>query len=448
MQWVYDVTVREEGAVLEVRATFAPGVLDVQTDLSVTEGAEPFVRQVASSSGAVAPRGTSWSIPSCAAGCTVQYRFALREACESLQRDEVANGDARALQAPAGAWILRPMAARERDSFELTVRTPEARGSFASGLRGTTRDSVTTIRGIASEIGRSPYTLFGPLKLRPMRVEGASLTLALSDAPRAVSDADVVGWAERSGAAVVGAFGRFPIDGVMVAVLPGRRARNGGVGFGRATAGGLGAAILVDLSATADAATLRRDWVLVHEMIHLAFPSLDVTHRWMEEGLATYLEPLLRARAGLISPTEVWTDFSAMLHNGLPQEGDRGLDVTRTWGRLYWGGALFCFVADLEIRKRTNGRRSLDDALRAILDAGGNNGARWTIERTFAVGDAATGVDVLTSMYAAWKRAPVAVDLPKTFRELGVKPTSSGAPVTLDDGAPLASLRRAMTTPR
>lgn len=131
------------------------------------------------------------------------------------------------------------------------------------------------------------------------------------------------------------------------------------------------------------AAELASDWVLVvDEMIHLGFPSLERRHRWMEEGLATYLEPILRARGGLVPADELWNNFARMMPNGTPQKGDRGLDGTPTWGRIYWGGALFCFVADLEIRKATTNKKSLDDALRGILAAGGHNGVRWTPSET------------------------------------------------------------------
>ena len=86
----------------------------------------------------------------------------------------------------------------------------------------------------------------------------------------------------------------------------------------------------------------------------------------MEEGLATYVEPLGRARTGLIAVEQVWSELLDGLPKGLPGAGDRGLDRTPTWGRTYWGGALFWFLADVEIRRRTSGRRGLD-ALRAIV---------------------------------------------------------------------------------
>ena len=44
------------------------------------------------------------------------------------------------------------------------------------------------------------------------------------------------------------------------------------------------------------------------------------------------------------------------------QGGGFGLDNTHTWGRTYWGGAMFCLLADVEIRRRTHNRRGLQDA--------------------------------------------------------------------------------------
>jgi hypothetical protein len=122
---------------------------------------------------------------------------------------------------------------------------------------------------------------------------------------------------------------------------------------------------------------LKRDWVMTHEMVHLAFPSVADEHHWIEEGIATYVEPIARVEAGSLASQSVWHD----LVEGLPQVGDNGLDYTHTWGRTYWGGVLFCILADIEIHQRTSNRRGLQDALRAILAGGGNIEASWPLER-------------------------------------------------------------------
>jgi hypothetical protein len=74
----------------------------------------------------------------------------------------------------------------------------------------------------------------------------------------------------------------------------------------------------------------------------------------------------------VIQPEQVWADLVHGLPQGLPVTGDKGLDVTHTWGRTYWGGALFCLLADIDIRKATQNQRNIRDALRAINLAGGN----------------------------------------------------------------------------
>jgi len=141
----------------------------------------------------------------------------------------------------------------------------------------------------------------------------------------------------------------------------------------------------------------------------------------------------------------MWADLARDMPKGEPQEGDRGIDHTHTWGRTYWGGALFCFVADVEIRRRTENKKGLQDALRGILTAGGDITHDWELGEAFKVGDRATGTTVLGDLYAKWKDAPVQVDLGALWKELGVTP--DGKNVRLADDAPLAAVRRAITAP-
>jgi hypothetical protein len=116
------------------------------------------------------------------------------------------------------------------------------------------------------------------------------------------------------------------------------------------------------------------DWMMTHELTHMAFPNLADEKReqhWMEEGMATYIEPIARAQAGRISVEPVWGDMVRDMPQGLPMAGDQGLDRTPTWGRTYWGGALYWLLADVGIREQNN-RKGLQDAMRGILSAGGN----------------------------------------------------------------------------
>src|SRR6266446_6989700 len=61
--------------------------------------------------------------------------------------------------------------------------------------------------------------------------------------------------------------------------------------------------------------------------------------------------------------------------------------LPHTWGRTYWGGALFCLLADVEIHRRAHNRYGLQDALRGIVRAGGNMECDWPLARVLKAGD-------------------------------------------------------------
>jgi hypothetical protein len=249
----------------------------------------------------------------------------------------------------------------------------------------------------------------------------------------------VLGWVTSSAHAVTVYYEQFPVSHLQIRVrlFEGRGIRGG------QTKGWNGPAITIAVGRASSASDFTEDWVLTHEMVHLAFPSVPEEHHWIEEGSATYVEPIARARAGDLSPEKVWGDLVDGLPKGLPQAGDRGLDFTPTWGRTYWGGALFCLLADIEIRKRTGNKKGLEDALRAILKAGGTIESDWPLVRTLEIGDRGTGVPVLRALYDKMRAAPAPVDLSALWKELGVERRSGK--IAFNDGAPLAAIRKAIT---
>jgi hypothetical protein len=267
-------------------------------------------------------------------------------------------------------------------------------------------------------------------------VPGGKIAVAIDDS-LAASAPDLRRWIDRAATAVGRYYGRFPVTALRLEV----RARPGDPVSGGREYEGRFIRIHVDPAVTDTG--LRHDWMLTHEMFHLGFPSLDPAYHYLEEGLSDYLEPLARARAGQTRPTQPWKDFIEGMPQGVPVAGEGGLDGTRDWGRIYWGGCIFWLLVDLDIRERTGNQRSLDDAIRAIVAAGGTGGSDWTLERVMRVGDAATGVDSIRRFHDHW--GPHAVDphLDSLWRKLGV--AERGGIIVFDDSAPLAALRRALT---
>ena len=192
--------------------------------------------------------------------------------------------------------------------------------------------------------------------------------------------------------------------------------------------------------------TTRDDWVVTHELLHANFPDVGPAHAWLSEGLATYLEPIARARVGLVSEAKVWRDMVDGMPQGLPQAGDQGLENTRTWGRTYWGGAIFCLLADVELRKSSGNRRSLDDVLLAIGKTLASDEDYWPIERVLEVAEHATSTPLLRELFVRFAQKPGTVDLARLFMELGVR--AQGDSVVFDERAPLAKLRQSITARR
>ena len=272
-----------------------------------------------------------------------------------------------------------------------------------------------------------------------LEIGGGKLDVAL-DPGLTLPKATLLRWVRRAGEAVAGYYGRFPVANVVISVAP----SNGG----EPVEGVTYAAREIDVSIAGDttAEDLDADWVLTHEMFHLAFPNLDEKYLWMMEGLADYLEPVARARAGPWRPEDVWRDFAEGSPRGEPRRGDRGLDHAASRDRIYWGGNTFWLLADLRIRESTGNRKSVDDAVRAILDAGGDGNSHWELAAVLATGDRATGTSVLSELHAQFGLKPGRVDLAALWKRLGV--VYAGGAVTFDDTAPLAKIRRAITAAR
>jgi hypothetical protein len=271
-----------------------------------------------------------------------------------------------------------------------------------------------------------------------LKVGSAALHVEFDRAAWAGGEPPILEWVRRSAEIVSRYYGRFPSTSVTVRIIT-----ESGEGVrGGKTFANPDAFIRMQVGSAVTQAQLESDWVLVHEMTHLALPDTGEEHAWLSEGLATYVEGVARVQAGNRSEADVWAEELRSMPRGLPQADDRGLDHTHTWGRTYWGGAMFCLLADVEIRRQTQLRFGLQDALRAVLRASGGLSSEWPIERVLRTGDGAVGTRTLEDLYARMKDSPVTPDLMALWQQLGVQ--ADGAGVRLDDRAPLAAVRRAI----
>lgn len=435
----YDVTLAADGS-LDVVARFPPGSSE---RLHVEPGAEPFVESLEPHLGGATPgRGEPFAVP-CARGCELRYRFDLEAAAERFEHVGYAARVGTALLAPPSTWLLHPRDGDLSRRFVLRVTVPPGQ-RFATGLPPVVRpDAVEpgSVGATLADLPSAPYAAMGVMRSHVVDAAGASVEVAIVGEARPGGDEPLIAWAaegardvgELLGAAVV------PHALVLVEVHPGRR-------LSLLTAlGNGGASIHAPVGASIDPGVLVADWRMTHEFVHLGSPGLHERHTWFSEGLATYLEPIARIRRGRYRAEAFWKEMVDSLAQGQPDPGDRGLDGSPTWGRTYWGGGLFCFVADVEARRRTDNAGSLPLAMAAVHAAGGDVRARWSMLHLIEVADRAIGHPVLGELYARHRDAAVPIDLESMWRELGVV-RGAGGGLTFDDAAPLAHVRRAITS--
>jgi hypothetical protein len=274
------------------------------------------------------------------------------------------------------------------------------------------------------------------IKQENVRV-GDSIIHVNCDATVVLPTPVVIAWVNRAAIAVTGYLGRFPVKDLQLNIYgDGDEAVGDGITYGNRR-------IDVHLGNNVEVSDLNDDWILTHEMFHLAFPTLPRRYSWMMEGLSDYLEPVARARAGQLTVPAVWKEFVEGLPEGLPAEGDQGLDNTFTRERIYWGGDLYWLLADVQIRVKTGNRHSVDDVIRTILNQGGDGGADWSLEQVLKRGDEITGTSVLTDLHNELGLKPGMTDLNELWKKLGVEDTDGV--IHFDDTAPWAFARKAIT---
>jgi len=178
------------------------------------------------------------------------------------------------------------------------------------------------------------------------------------------------------------------------------------------------------IDAAQSAAAFDRDWVAVHELSHLFHPYLGDRGSWLAEGLATYYQNVLRARAGLLTPAEAWEQIDAGFSRG--RRATRNGDVTLqraaenesehpNFMRIYWAGTAFWLETDLELRRTSDNRLSVDEAMRRFDACCLPSYRAWQPGEFIDKLDALLGTDVFRKRFVEFRDAHAFADLAPTL---------------------------------
>jgi hypothetical protein len=282
------------------------------------------------------------------------------------------------------------------------------------------------------------YAAFGRVAVRELQIAGSTVELAVLDGLSEAQHASIVRWVTVQAEAVA-TLGRLPRDHIQIVVLP-MGSSSDPIRFGSMTRGG-GASVGVLLADNFDEAELMSDWVLVHELSHLLHPFVNRDQAWLSEGIATYYQEVLRARAGLQSPKAAWKRILSGSQQGESmdtslEQAAAEMSRTHRFAPVYWGGAAVMLLADVELR-RTG--RTLDAVLMELSACCSRGSQPWQAIDVGARIDALAGAPVMATLIAEVVRAEAFPKLAELYARLGLDDQGGAKP-----GAPLAAIRDAI----
>ncbi|HEU4663863.1 MAG TPA: hypothetical protein VFS55_07520 [Dokdonella sp.] len=330
------------------------------------------VEDLARSSGAPLQRdGDGWIARDWRAGECLRWRADLGRIADANARRSPLRA-AETITDPGG-WLLM---AADVDAAEASVELPAGIALSAPWTPLRSSDATRRYRIVRTPGDWLARVAIGHLSETTIERRGGRLHVAIGGTPDATQRARLLAWLGRVSDAATTAYGRLPLADVQVLVIP-VGAQREAVVFGQSTRGeGNGLSLFVDPSR--DARAFERDWIAVHELSHLFHPHLGARGAWLAEGLATYLQNVLRARAGLLTPAQAWAELAdgfargraATPRDGAPTLERASLEMENDHGytRVYWSGTAFWLAVDLELRRASGGRLGVDDALRRFDD--------------------------------------------------------------------------------
>lgn len=261
---------------------------------------------------------------------------------------------------------------------------------------------------------------------------------------------DVIAWVRGTADALALVFGRWPQDRWRVSVTTYAAGGGDPVPWAQVKRGEPDR-VAFYIEPGASLSRLEKNWTAYHEFSHLLIPYRGWGDMWFSEGLASYYQNILQARHGIFDEREMWQrlyeGFMRGRDNRRPDlslaELSPRMRESRSFMRVYWSGAWYFFRADVELRRRSQGTRSLDSALAALYDccAGESLSARQIAARL----DRLTGQALFLPLFEEVSHSRDLPGFEQQFAELGIL-VEDGV-VSLDDAHALAALRGAIAAP-
>jgi hypothetical protein len=371
-----------------------------------------------------------------------RYRVDLSGLARAVDSTSLAVQRGGGVLAILGSWLLEPQGYDRAPTIDIRMVTAPGL-AFTTGLPKVgdawRLSGAPVVTAGYTALGRLAYRELpvpAPGSLRPGQPKvDAVLRVAVLDGVGESARADLFDWVERTAQAQSNYWQGFTARQGLLGLVPVTHRR--GVGYGRSVPGG-GVTVMVEVGTDVDRRRLFDDWVLTHELIHTGMPFIRRGGTWFMEGAATYVEPIIRARAGWKTEEEVWREWVDNMPKGV--RAFSGSMANARGQENYWGGATFMLLADVGLRRATNGAKGLEDCLAGVLWSGLDGARRATIAEYAAACDRVTGTIVMSGLVERHFNNAEPVDLAGLWKELGISLVANR--IALDDSAPSARWRK------
>ena len=395
-------------------------------------------------------QGTTLMLPRTEAPACVQYRVDLGTVGKRHWRSASWRARDVVVIDPA-LWLWYPGGVGEGERWWLDFELPPGLDVSAPWYRaGRSGDTVTyEVRERMS--GWEARVAIGRFNVESIEVPGGRLRYALLPGEPAADAVAMRRWVTSGARALVSAYGRLPVSDVQLLVIPVGRGREP-VPWGEVQRGG-GNAVHLYIDPYRPLSEFMADWVLVHELSHLLHPVIDGYDRWLSEGIASYYQNVLRARAGLRSAQWSWDALHAGFERGIrgtPRgrslaEVSESMMRDHSYMRVYWSGAAIALLADVELRRRTAGVQSLDTALADFAACCLSSDRSWSARELMQQLDQLTETTVFMGLYRKYIDSNDFPELGALYADLGLQPVSTTR-LRLDPTAPEAAICAAIMT--
>lgn len=452
----YTVTVDEGLSVLSVEARFDRHIDNLRAR---SNQAGRYISQImdCESNTALARRDRRLLLPDGGIRCFA-YRVDLERAARAERRNAALTRD-NVILSPS-LWLWRPPIYGD-DSIDIRFELPDGMRvsapwqtigrTSAQASAQPTADAGHHFRLSASPRSGQGLVAFGRFDYREIPVTGAVLRVAVMRPRSGVSGERLFDWIRDTAAQITLAYGRFPNPSPQVVVLPTGRSgwnRNAAVLFGRVLRDG-GESVELFVNEHRPIGEFYADWTATHEFSHLMLPYVTNRQRWISEGFAQYYQNVLMARAGTYTPQMAWQKLYEGFERGRqsrpelsPNEASsRG--VGRATMKIYWSGAVLALIADVELRRRSDGRESLDDVLDRLQACCLPSARVWNGRELFVKLDTLVDEPLFLTLYESHADEQGFPDFMPILDRLGIG--IERGTVAFSDDAKFADLRKAIT---